>query len=147
MHQKASFQCMPISSEAMHEEGDAFLTDYRRYADSMYWHPEPPDFISICHGFTRNFINDIREHKLFIACSGGLHYASHDFYNMLLDMGDKTTAAEVCESEEVHWLRRAAQRSRAKIIKMVADEFNLNIPLEHDMHEHSANGSYIAVPT
>jgi len=147
LHNKASFQCMPVNAYAIHEEGDAYLHDYRRYTDSRFWYPEPPEFIGIYHGFTRGFINDIREHKLYIVCSGGLNYAAHDFYNMILDMGDKVTAAELCESEEVHWLRKASQRSRAKIIKMVADEFELEIPVELDMHEHSSEGCHIASPT
>ncbi|EKX45308.1 hypothetical protein GUITHDRAFT_108947 [Guillardia theta CCMP2712] len=125
LHNKASFQCMPVNAYTY----------------------EPPEFIGIYHGFTRGFINDIREHKLYIVCSGGLNYAAHDFYNMILDMGDKVTTAELCESEEVHWLRKASQRARAKIIKMVADEFGLEIPVELDMHEHSSSGCYIASPT
>ncbi|EKX36720.1 hypothetical protein GUITHDRAFT_117151 [Guillardia theta CCMP2712] len=147
LHEKASFQCMPVNAYGMHEEGDAYLSDYRRYTDSKFWNPEPPEFIGIYHGFTRGFINDIREHKLYIACSGGLNYASHDFYNMILDMGDQVTTAKLCESEEVHWLRKASQRARCKIIKMVADEFGLDIPIELDTHEFSTNGCYIATPT
>lgn len=147
MHSKASFQCMPVNAYGVHEEGDAYLSDFRRYADSKYWAPEPPDLVGIYHGFTRGFINDIREHKLYILCSGGLNYSSHDFYNMMLDIGDKVTAADVCESEEVHWLRKASQRSRCKIIKAIADEFGLDIPVQLDTHEHSSEGSYVAIPT
>ncbi|EKX43853.1 hypothetical protein GUITHDRAFT_110304 [Guillardia theta CCMP2712] len=147
MQAKASFQCMPVNAYGAHEEGDAYLSDFRRYADSKYWAPEPPDFVGISHGFTRGFINDIREHKLYIVCSGGLNYASHNFYNMILDIGDRATAAEVHESEEVHWLRKASQRSRCKIINAVADAFGLDIPIQLDTHEHSAEGSHVAAPT
>lgn len=147
MHDKACFQCMPENVYAQDDDGEILLSDYKRSVDSKPWNPEPPETVGIYHAYTRSFINDAREQRLYIVCSGGLHYASHEFYNLVLSLGDDITAAQLYECEEAHWLRKASQRARLKIIKMVADEFGLDIPVEKDLNEYRTEDNIIASPT
>lgn len=142
----ASFECMPFDADGENEDGYINFSEKRKYVDSKAWSPELPTSIGIYHGFNRSFTNDVREHMIYIVCNGGLNYASDDFYNLMMDVGDKATALQVCESEEVNWLRMASLRARCKIIKRVADAFDLKIPLMQDVHEYSDRDVYIAEP-
>jgi len=85
--------------------------------DSQAWTPEVPNRIGIYHAYVRNYTREVRAHKLFISCSGGLTKASDAFFNLWFDVGRHWTAQEICESEEAWWLRKACQRSRCRIIE------------------------------
>lgn len=146
--QHAGLACMPMTDVVLDETGcEVNWDDNHRYVDSIKWHPEPPTSVGLYHAFNRNFVNDVLEHKLFIVVDGGLPNAVDEFYNLMLDAAKETTAKDICESEEVNWLRKASQRARLKIIKMVAEEFELDIPTEIDIYEHSLEPVEIAQPT
>jgi hypothetical protein len=49
------------------------------------------------------------------------------------------TAADMSESNEVWWIRRACQRSRNKIASMVAERFGLHISTSMDTQSHQNN--------
>mmetsp|Transcript_18677 Transcript_18677/g.61323 ORF Transcript_18677/g.61323 Transcript_18677/m.61323 type:complete len:225 (+) Transcript_18677:326-1000(+) len=116
----AGLSCMPLNDVVVDEYGDVNWDQNHKYVDSMPWKPEPPTSIGLYHAFDRNFVNDVLEHKLFIVVDGGLPNAVDEFYNLMLDAAKETTTKDICESEEVNWLRKASQRARLKIIKMVA---------------------------
>ena len=59
-----------------------------------------PERIGLYHAYIRGFNRDVRSHRLFIVCSGGMNKASDAFCNLVIDVGAKSTAWEVCESEE-----------------------------------------------
>jgi hypothetical protein len=113
--------------------------------DSAHWTPETPDSIGIYHAYVRTCSNDVRVHRLFIACSGGAAKATDSFCNMVFDIGADCTVAEIAESEEAWWLRKASQRMRCRLIKRVADAFNLRIPTLSDIQSH--HPCTMAVPT
>jgi hypothetical protein len=150
---EASFECIPdvvdtlssIRTDGAVVEGRISRTVGRRSVDFKAWEPELPCNISLLQSFIRaSHQRDIRSHKLFIAVSGGLSRAADEFYNLLTDVGSEWTADEVCESEEVWWLRKASQRARARVALQTADHFGLNIASMPDLCSY--NNDRIGVP-
>ena len=115
-----------------------------RTIDSKDWSPEVPECIGLYHAYLRGYNRDVRAHKMFIVCSGGLEKACDAFCNLLIDVGDKWTAREVAESEEAWWLRKACQRGRCRLIKQLADAFGLRVQSIQDIQAHSP--ASVAVP-
>ena len=113
--------------------------------DSAHWTPELPETIGIYHAYVRACTNDARAHRLYLACSGGCGKATDAFCNMLFDIGRECTMAEIAESEEAWWLRKASQRMRCRLLKRVADAFGLRIPTISDIQSH--HPCAMAVPT
>ena len=114
---EASFECIPdvvdtlasVKMDGSVVEARVSRTVGRRSVDFKAWEPELPCNISLLQSFIRaSHQRDIRTHKLFIAVSGGLSRAADEFYNLLTDVGSEWTCDEVCESEEVWWLRKAS---------------------------------------
>ena len=95
--------------------------------DSKHWTPEVPERIGLYHAYIRGFNRDVRTHRLFIACSGGMARASDAFCNLVIDVGKHWTANDVYESEEAWWLRKGCQRARGRLIKMLADAFEVKL--------------------
>jgi hypothetical protein len=142
---EASLDCMPVHHEAMgsvggqpvHKMGAIHNT---RSRDSTHWDPDLPVSVGIYHGFVRRFGHQAREHRVFIICEGGCKRACDEFSNLTLDIAHTgLSAAELCESEEVWWLRKACSRMRAKIVLAVAEAFKLNIPVVADIHAFEDN--------
>lgn len=44
------------------------------------------------HAYIRGFNRDVRTHRLFIVCSGGLSRACDEFCNLVIDIGKLSTA-------------------------------------------------------
>ena len=126
----ALLDCIPDNSDAAAGPGRHGLLQGMdlRTVDCKRWTPEVPELIGIYHAYLRGYNRDVRAHKMFIACSGGLEKASDAFCNLMIDAGKKWTAKEVAESEEAWWLRKACHRSRCRLIKGVADAFGLKVP-------------------
>ena len=150
---EASFECIPdvvdtltaVKMDGAVVEARVSRTVGRRSVDFKAWEPELPCNISLLQSFIRaSHQRDIRTHKLFIAVSGGLSRAADEFYNLLTDVGSEWTCDEVCESEEVWWLRKASQRARARIAHMTAEHFGLKIQTTTDLF--SFNSDLIGVP-
>ena len=150
---EASFACIPdvvdtlssLKTDGSVVEARIARTVGRRSVDFKAWEPELPCSISLLQSFIRaSHQRDIRSHKLFIAISGGLSRAADEFYNLLTDVGSEWSCDEVCESEEVWWLRKASQRARARIALMTAEHFGLKIQTTTDLF--SFNGDMIGVP-
>ena len=76
-------------------------------------------------------------HKLFIVCSGGCTKAADEFCNLVIDAGGNCTAIELAESEEAWWLRRTCQRARCRLIKMLADKFDVRVQYVDDVLAYS----------
>jgi hypothetical protein len=142
---EASLDCMPVHHEAIgavgtqqvHKMGAIHNT---RSRDSTHWDPDLPVSVGIYHGFVRRFGHQAREHRVFIVCEGGCKRACDEFSNLTLDIAHTgLSATELCESEEVWWLRKACSRMRAKVIMAVADAFKLNIPVVADIHAFEDN--------
>jgi len=108
-----------------------------RTIDCKAWSPEVPESIGLYHAYLRGYNRDVRAHKMFIVCSGGLEKACDAFCNLLIDVGGKWTAKEVADSEEVWWLRKACQRGRCRLIKQLADAFGLRVQSIQDIQAHS----------
>jgi len=118
-----------------------------RSVDCRSWNPEVPDTIGLYHAYIRGYNRDVRSHKLFIVCSGGCAKASDQFFNLVIDVGSEWTTGEIAESEEAWWLRRASQRSRCRLIKMLADKFDLRIQSVEDILAYTRKAVLQAVPT
>jgi hypothetical protein len=124
----ASLDCAPENASTHTAHGTAEATGLLT-VDSRAWTPELPERIGIYHAYIRGFNRDVRTHRLFIVCSGGMSRASDAFCNLVIDVGRHWTAQQICDSQEAWWLRKGCQRSRCRLIKMLADAFE--IPLRH----------------
>lgn len=142
----ALLDCIPDNSDALTSGACGLLQGGGlRTIDCKEWSPELPHTIGIYHAYLRGYTREVRTHKMFIVCSGGLDKASDEFCNMLLDVGDKWTAGEVAVSEEAWWLRRACSRARCKLLKELADAFSLKVSHVQDIHSHVPTS--VVVPT
>jgi len=87
----ASLDCVPENASAITQQGvvqaRGLLT-----VDSRHWTPELPERIGVYHAYIRGFNRDVRTHRLFIVCSGGMARASDAFCNMVIDGGRDWTA-------------------------------------------------------
>ncbi len=87
----ASLDCVPENASAVTQHGvvqaQGLLT-----VDSRHWTPEVPERIGVYHAYIRGFNRDVRTHRLFIVCSGGMARASDAFCNMVIDGGRDWTA-------------------------------------------------------
>ena len=87
----ASLDCVPENASAVTQHGvvqaRGLLT-----VDSRHWTPEVPERIGVYHAYIRGFNRDVRTHRLFIVCSGGMARASDAFCNMVIDGGRDWTA-------------------------------------------------------
>jgi hypothetical protein len=127
--------CIPDNATALTHAGLMQATDLRS-VDCKPWNPELPESIGLYHAYIRGYNRDVRTHKLFIVCSGGCAKASDQFCNLMIDVGGKWTAGEVADSEEVWWLRKACQRARCRLIKMLADAFGVRVQSVEDVLAH-----------
>ena len=135
MHQPADLDCIPDNATALTHTGLMQATDLRS-VDSKPWRPELPESIGLYHAYIRGYNRDVRAHKLFVVCSGGCSKAADQFCNLVIDVGREWTAGEVAESEEAWWLRRACQRSRCRLAKMLADHFGVKVRSVEDVLAH-----------
>jgi hypothetical protein len=136
----ACFECSPCNTDAVVSLGFVHskppCTDSSsRARDSRAWVCDEPVTIGIYHAFVRRF-NHPREHRLFIVITGGCKTACDQLMNLNTDLAThtETTAAEVCESDEVWWLRKLNSRMRARLLHRTADAFGLDIPVMNDAH-------------
>jgi hypothetical protein len=149
---EATFRCVPdnvdllssVRSNGSVMEAGISRTSGRRSVDFADWKPELPHSIGLYQAFCRGYQKDVRVHKLFIGVNGGLNRCSDEFYNLLLDVGNEFTCQEVAFSEEAWWLRKACQRSRARIALMCAEHFGLSIATTRDLFSFSQD--QIGVP-
>ena len=87
----ASLDCVPENASAVTQQGTVQAKGLLT-VDSQHWTPEVPDRIGIYHAYIRGFNRDVRTHRLFIVCSGGMARASDAFCNMVIDVGKSWTA-------------------------------------------------------
>jgi hypothetical protein len=124
----ACFECFPTESDC-DEEMNAFGIDKAsRMRDAKAWVCEEPVSIGIYHAYARRF-KDVREHCLFIVCSGGCRTACDQFLNIAVDLAslNAATTQELCDSQEVWWLRTLCSRMRGRLINRVAQAFGLPV--------------------
>jgi hypothetical protein len=140
----AKLECIPENASALTSSGTIHATGMKS-VDSQHWSPEIPERIGIYHAYVRGYNRDVRTHRLFIACSGGLNRACDAFCNLVIDVGKHWTMHDVMVSEEAWWLKKACQRSRCKLIKQLADKFNIDVTHIEDIQAY--NPSYMAIPT
>ncbi len=141
--------CSPGTLDCIPDNSDTLLhTSQRQYlhsssdlrtVDCKSWTPEVPESIGLYHAYLRGFSRDVRTHKLFIVCSGGMDCASNVFSNLMIDVGSKWTCKEVAESEEVWWLRKASQRARCRLMYNLAQAFGIPVPHMQDIQSHDAD--------
>ena len=135
-----SLACIPDNAAMLS------ATDIRSM-DCRQWTPELPDSIGLYHAYIRGGDRGARVHKLFIVCSGGCPKAADEFCNLVIDMGSNCTASEMAESEEAWWLKRACQRARCRLIKMLADKFGLRVQCVDDVLAYTTDcPGLLAVP-
>ena len=89
----ALLDCIPDNTDAMTRYG-VLQGGGLRTVDCKVWEPELPEVIGIYHAYLRGYTWDVRTHKTFLVCSGGLGKASDEFCNLLVDVGQKWTAGE-----------------------------------------------------
>ena len=87
----ASLECVPENASTVTQHGTVQAKGLLT-VDSQHWTPELPERIGIYHAYIRGFNRDVRNHKLFIVCSGGMARASDAFCNMVIDIGKDWTA-------------------------------------------------------
>jgi len=87
----ASLDCAPENASSHTDHGVVEATGLLT-VDSRGWTPEPPERIGIYHAYIRGFNRDVRTHRLFVVCSGGMYRASDAFCNLVIDVGKHWTA-------------------------------------------------------
>jgi hypothetical protein len=87
----ASLDCVPENASAATQHGTVQATGLLT-VDSQHWTPELPERIGLYHAYIRGFNRDVRTHRLFIVCSGGMARASDAFCNLVIDVGRHWTA-------------------------------------------------------
>ena len=137
---RARFTCIPDVDDMINDE------DYHenRFEDEDWWQPSMPWRVGVYHGFRQSMERDARQHTLYIVVSGCETYAANELYNLWQDSATHMTARQFVESEEVEWLRRCTLRSQQRVAAMVAQNFELDIPLTNDFL--SPRKDSIAVP-
>lgn len=91
--QRTEDACVPATLSCLPENASIVTANGRVQAqgllsvDSQPWTPEVPERIGIYHAYNRGFGRDVRVHRLFVACTGGLYRASDAFCNLLVDVG------------------------------------------------------------
>jgi hypothetical protein len=90
----ASLDCVPENASAV-TQGGVVQAQGLLTVDSQHWTPEVPERIGLYHAYIRGFNRDVRTHRLFIVCSGGMARASDAFCNMVID-GGRDWTAHVC---------------------------------------------------
>lgn len=123
----AMFDCIPVK-----EETTSFtkrIYDQRVFAESM------PEHIGVYHAFSRNVCKTGRTHCLYIIVSGCLPHAAEEFYNLWLDARATVTVHDICESEELHWLRDATMRNHGRLAAKLAAHMNLQCKCVFDFSD------------
>ena len=87
----ASLDCVPENASSVTQHGTVQATGLLT-VDSQHWTPEVPDRIGLYHAYIRGFNRDVRTHRLFVVCSGGMARASDAFCNLVIDVGRHWTA-------------------------------------------------------
>ena len=129
-----TLECIPENGHATDDTKGVLRT-----VDCKRWTPNVPETIGVYHAYLRGYNRDVRAHKLFVGCSGGLETASDAFCNLMIDVGAKWTAREVCDSMETWWLRKASHRARCGLIHGAAQAFGLSVPHMQDIQAHSSS--------
>lgn len=142
----AGLDCIPEYSSAL-TAGGRVESQGLMGVDSKCWTPEVPDRIGFYHAYVRGFNRDVRIHKLFIVCSGGLARAGDEFCNLFVDASNNCTAQEVCDSQEAWWLRKACQRARCRTIHALAEFFGIKVNSLRDIHAHDPSVTMAAYLT
>ena len=149
-YKAADLSCIPDNAASITSSGVVQAMDLRSM-DCKEWLPEVPESIGFYHSYIRGYNRDTRSHRLFIVCSGGCAKASDQFCNLIIDVGREWTAGEIADSEETWWLKRASQRARCRLIKMLADWFQIKLGYVEDVLAYSKEASspsiLLAVPT
>ena len=87
----ASLDCVPENASSVTQHGTVQASGLLT-VDSQHWTPELPERIGVYHAYIRGFNRDVRTHRLFIVCSGGMARASDAFCNTVIDVGRSWTA-------------------------------------------------------
>jgi hypothetical protein len=125
----AVLQCAPENSGYVHlYQSQDILTK-----DSVHWTPEVPEQIGLYHAMVRGYDREVREHKLFLICSGGVAKACDEFCNLVIDIGDSCDAYTTAISEESWWLKRACYRSRCSLLYDLAQTFGVSVQSIEDI--------------
>jgi len=88
----ASLDCVPESASSVTRHHGTLEATGLQTVDSQHWTPELPERIGVYHAYIRGYNRDVRTHRLFIACSGGMARASDAFCNLVIDAGKNCTA-------------------------------------------------------
>lgn len=146
---KIQTECVKPGLLQYSPENTGFMNGYHTKEiltkDCSVWNPEVPDVIGIYHAMIRGYNREVREHKMFLICSGGLEKAGDEFCNLMIDIGRKCDAYTAAISDEVWWLRRACRRSRCNLLYKFAQAFSLHVPAIEDIQSH--NPQYLAIHT
>ena len=138
----ACFGCSPCSTgvtstgKATGSTVHAGIDSVARARDSRAWVCDEPTTIGIYHAWVKR-PDKPREHQLVIICTGGCRTACDEFMNITSELAvqcKKTTTGDICESEEVWWLRKLCSRMRNRLMLRTADAFGLTIPVMKDVH-------------
>lgn len=136
-----SLNCMPINVDTAYTDGvsgnlQSAGVREQRSVDCQPWKPELPTQIGIYHTYARGWNKDSREHRIYLAVSGGCMLAAESYYNLLLDIGTDVEVDEIVDSEETWWLRSASSRMRCRLLHQLAEAFQITIPLIKDIHAY-----------
>jgi hypothetical protein len=145
--QPLGFDCMPEEGEFDYQGINKDQQSNSKTVDSRDWNPQPPTTLGIYHAYVKGQSKDTRKHQLFIVYSGCCSKIANDFYNIVFDARDHATAGELAESSEMWYLSQISHRNAARVLSIVADDFNLDIPRIFDTHSPDRDRTMAACTT
>ena len=125
---RAGFHCIS------NQQGMLFDNNTDEFVDQVFWEPSMPSRMGIYHAFTRCHGQDTRQHKIFIVISGCEWQAAEEFHALWQDFAEQYTAKQLCDCEELLWLRSCTLRSQQRVAARIAELCNLSVPLSTDIH-------------
>lgn len=116
----ALFDCVPETDITDDDNID-------RYEDQRAWSEVIPSRMGVFHSYLRSHAQETRTHKLFIVVQGAQTKAAEALHTLWSDIGNRYTAKDFVESEEVLWLRQATLRNHQRVAARIAEIFQLTI--------------------
>ena len=120
----AGQECIPIDVDGKCKDMSGVSvvrSNARRAVDVKVWEVERPAMLGVFHAFVRSALGE-RRHVVFVACEGGCYKASNEFYNMMVDLGDRATMDDAVNCE-VYTIPHTHTHTHTHCIPILTDTF------------------------
>jgi hypothetical protein len=111
--------------------------------DSEPWEPElsANGFVGLYHHYDAHACRE----RLYLVVSSYLQKACLEFTGMVQELGKVCTVDEVAQSQELHWLRQACKRNRARLAYLIATAMDLPVKVTCDHYASDRRNTRLAL--